>query len=294
MPFDADKYTKLLNKKLDALSKKTVLPASMLALVAATARAQLAARVTESVTIDPGMLEDIERVLRGAPMLARDAFPVDMARMEALFDELSGFVRDNEAHLAEAMDVIAAARQTGDLDLAKAVRQHLVGDDSFFAAFGERTPSAPRLLNFLVQAALAPRLAAVGEAVQAHFPADRSWEFGQCPACASPPLMARLVGKEGARHLTCSFCQLEYRARRLMCPYCGEEDTKKLEVFSAAEEPGYFVHVCLTCKCYIKTTDFREFDRASIPVLDDLESLTLDMAARGQGYNRPVLSAWGF
>ncbi|KHK04436.1 formate dehydrogenase accessory protein FdhE [Desulfovibrio sp. TomC] len=294
MPFDADNESKLLTKKLEALSKKTVLPASMLALVAATAKAQLAARASESVEIVPGMLEDIERVLRGAPMLARDAFPVDMVRMEALFDELSGFVRDNEAHLVQAMDGIAAARQSGELDLAKAVRQHLAGDDSFFAAFGERTPSAPRLLNFLVQAALAPRLAAVSEAVHAHFPVDRSWEFGQCPTCASPPLMARLVGKEGARHLTCSFCQLEYRARRLMCPYCGEEDAKKLEVFSAAEEPGYFVHVCLTCKCYIKTTDFREFDRASVPVLDDLESLTLDMAARGQGYNRPVLSAWGF
>lgn len=294
MPFDAARAAKQLDKKLDALSQKTVLPASMLALVAATARAQLAARTTEAVDIQPGRLEDIERNLRGAPMLARDAFPVDMARMEALFDELSGFVRDNEAHLVEAMDVIAAARQGGDLDLAKAVRQYLAGDDAFFAAFGERTPSAPRLLNFLVQAALAPRLAAVGEAAYAHFPKDRAWLFGQCPVCASPPLMARLVGKEGARHLTCSFCQLEYRAKRLMCPYCGEEDTKRLEVFSAAEEPGYFVHVCNSCKCYIKTTDFREFDRVSVPVLDDLESLTLDMAARGQGYTRPVLSAWGF
>jgi len=294
MPFDAARAAKQLEKKLDALSQKTVLPASMLALVAATARAQLAARASESVDIQPGMLEEVERNLRGAPMLARDAFPVDMARMTALFDEISGFVRANEAHLAEAMDVIAAARQGGGLDLAKAARQYLAGDDAFFATFGEQTPGAPRLLNFLVQAALTPRLAAVGEAAYAHFPADRTWVFGQCPVCASPPLMARLAGKEGARHLTCSFCQLEYRAKRLMCPYCGEEDVKKLEVFSAAEEPGYFVHVCTTCKCYIKTTDFREFDRVSVPVLDDLESLTLDMAARGQGFNRPVLSAWGF
>ena len=294
MPFDAACAAKQLEKKLDVLSQKTVLPASMLALVAATARAQLAAQAAEKVEIQLGMLEDVERTLRGAPMLARDAFPVEMTSLTALFNDISGFVRANEAHLVEAMDVIVAARQDGSLDLTKAVRQYLAGDDTFFATFGERTPSAPRLLNFLIQAALTPHLAAVGEAVYAHFPADRSWVFGQCPVCASPPLMARLVGKEGARHLTCSFCQVEYRAKRLMCPYCGEEDVKKLEVFSAAEEPGYFVHVCLTCKCYIKTTDFREFDRVSIPVLDDLESLTLDMAARGQGYNRPVLSAWGF
>ena len=294
MPFDAAIATKILEKKLDALSRKTVLPAAMLALVAATSRAQLAVRASEAVSIDPALLEDIERNLRGAPRLARDAFPVDMARVESLYDQLSGFVRESDGHLVAAMDALAAARVAGELDLAKAVRQHLAGDDAFFAAYGEHTPDAPRLLNFLIQAALAPRLAAVGEVVYAQFPTDRTWVFGHCPVCASPPLMARLVGKEGARHLTCSFCQLEYRAKRLMCPYCGEEDPKQLEVFSAAEEPGYFVHVCLSCKCYIKTTDFREFDRPSIPVLDDLESLTLDMAARGQGYNRPVLSAWGF
>lgn len=294
MSFDVDQASRLLEKKLADLARKTVLPASMLALVAATARAQLAARAAEQAVVPPEMLEDAERFLRGAPMLPRERFPVDRDRTMVLFGALSGLVRDNEPHLAEAMAGIDAARAAGELDLDKACERYVAGDDAFFAAFGEKTPNAPRLLNFLVQAALSPGLAAVGKAAYAHYPKERAWVFGHCPVCASPPLMARLVGKEGARHLTCSFCQLEYRAKRLMCPYCGEEDHKMLEVFTAAEEPGYFVHVCLRCKKYIKTTDFRELDRASLPVLDDLESLTLDLAARGQGYNRPVLSAWGF
>ena len=73
MPFDAACAAKQLEKKLDVLSQKTVLPASMLDLVAATARAQLAAQAAEKVEIQLGMLEDVERTLRGAPMLARDA-----------------------------------------------------------------------------------------------------------------------------------------------------------------------------------------------------------------------------
>lgn len=294
MPFDADQAQRLLEKKLASLAQKTVLPAAMLELVAQTARAQLRARAEEQVDVDALALEDIERVLRGAPMLARDAFPLDAARGEALFDTVSDIVRRGEPHLATSMAVIDAARTHGELDLPRVFARYLAGDDAFFAAFGENTPDAPRLLNFLVQAALTPRLAAVGEAVYARFPDDRTWSFGQCPVCGSPPLMARLVGKVGARHLTCSFCQLEYRAKRLMCPYCGEEDHKQLEVFTAPDEPGYAVHVCLRCKNYIKTTDFRELDRPSIPVLDDLESLTLDLSAHEQGYNRPVLSAWGF
>jgi FdhE protein len=294
MPFDLAAASRLLEKKLADISRQTVLPAAMLTLVAQTARAQLAARAKEQVEVAASDIEDIERVLRGAPMLARHAFSVDAARGQELFDELSRLVKASEPHLAEAMAAIDQTRADGQLDLAQAFSRYVDGDDSFFAAFGEKTPNAPRLLGFLTQAALAPRLAAVGEAVYAHFPSNRTWSFGQCPVCASPPLMARLVDKVGARHLTCSFCQVEYRAKRLMCPYCGEEDHTQLEVFTAPDEPGYAVHVCLRCKNYIKTTDFRELDRPSLPILDDLESLTLDMAARNQGFSRPVLSAWGF
>lgn len=294
MPFDAAAAGRLLEKKLADIARKTVLPEPMITLVAATSRAQLEQRASLDIPVDPALLEDAERALRGAPMLARDAFPVDFGRARELFDRLSGIVRESEPHLAGGMAVIDAACASGELDVTVAFSRHMAGDDTFFAAFGEKTPSAPRLLGFLAQAALAPQLAAIGEAVYAHFPAERTWSFGQCPVCGSPPLMARLVGKVGARHLTCSYCQLEYRAKRLMCPYCGEEDHKLLEVFTSPDEPGYAVHVCLRCNNYIKTTDFRDLDRPSIPVLDDLESLTLDLAARNQGYNRPVLSAWGF
>ncbi len=294
MPIDATKASRLLEKKLSDLRRKTVVPGSMLDLVEATARAQLAARSGENVVLAPESLEDVERNLRGAPLLPRHAFPVDMARATALFEELTRVVLANEAHLAESMATITADLASGKLRLEDALARYPAGDETFFAAYGEHTPNAPRLLNFLVQAALTPGLAAVGEAAYAHFPEERTWNFGHCPVCGSPPLMARLLGKGGARHLTCSFCQLEYRAKRLMCPYCGEEDHAKLEVFTSPGEPGYAVNVCLTCRTYIKTTDFREMDRPSLPVLDDLESLTLDLAARGQGYTRPVLSAWGF
>ncbi len=294
MPFDATEAGRLLEKKLAELERKTVLPAPMLRLVADTARLQLAERAADTVAVVPEMLEETERNLRGAPLLQRHTFPVDSARAEALFNRLARLVSDSDPHLAETMTLIQVAQDSGALTLETAFARYLAGDDAYFAAFGQTTPKAPRLLNFLVQAALAPRLAAVGEAAYAHFPKDRNWSFGQCPVCASPPLIARLVGKEGARHLTCSFCQVEYRAKRLLCPYCGEEDAKLLEVFTAQDEPGYAVHVCLRCKNYIKTVDFREFDRPCLPVLDDLESLTLDMAARNQGFGRPVLSAWGF
>ena len=285
---------RLLEKKLRALVGSNVLPESLVGLVAATCRAQLETRRACCLTLPPGLLAASERNLRGAPLLPREAFPIDQQQARTLYDRLEDLASQSEPHLASSVASLAAARDAGALDLGEAFARFLAGDDAYFTAFGQRTPQAPRLLNFLVQASLSPQLAAVGEAAYALFPKERTWNFGHCPVCASLPLLARMVNREGARGLTCSFCQVEYRAKRLMCPYCHEEAPGRLELFTAAELPGFAVQVCLSCNSYLKIVDFRDFDRPSLPVLDDLESLPLDLSAQKRGYARPVLSAWGF
>ena len=45
---------------------------------------------------------------------------------------------------------------------------------------------------------------------------------------------------------------------------------------------------------HIKIADFREFfGRESIPALDDLESLPLDIAAQNEDFHRVAPSEWG-
>lgn len=57
---------------------------------------------------------------------------------------------------------------------------------------------------------------------------------------------------------------------------------------------GYQVHVCRLRRNRIRIAGFREFfDRESIPALDDLESLPLDIAARNEGFYRVVPLEWG-
>ncbi|MFZ5813013.1 MAG: formate dehydrogenase accessory protein FdhE [Thermodesulfobacteriota bacterium] len=286
-------------KKLDALSKNEGLPAGLVALVSGTIDRQLAtkARLIEKGESDDNLterLEDVEKVLRGASLFPRELFFVDRKTATELFDALSALAADSLPALGQAASLMAMARQQGEFDLASAMDAYLAGDDRFFRTVGSLTPQTPRFIGFLVQAAMSPGLEILGERIYARFPKDRTWTHGHCPVCGSPPLMSRLLGKEGARHLTCSFCHVEYRARRLMCPYCGEDDAQKLDYFTTPDEPGYRVDTCSTCKQYIKTTDFRTFDRPSQPLLDDLESLALDIAMQKRGFSRPVLSAWGF
>ena len=108
------------------------------------------------------------------------------------------------------------------------------------------------------------------------------------------PIMTDLREKEGFRYNICGFCHAEYRVTRLQCPFCLEKDMAKLEYYEAKEEPGLRINTCKTCKMYIKQTDFRDLDRRALPLVDDLESLSLDVAAREKKYKRPTLSAWGF
>lgn len=77
-------------------------------------------------------------------------------------------------------------------------------------------------------------------------------------------------------------------------PLLPGEGHGQAEYYEAPEEPGVRINACKTCMLYIKTTDFRNLDRRSLPLVDDLESLSLDVAAREKKYKRPTLSAWGF
>jgi FdhE protein len=125
--------------------------------------------------------------------------------------------------------------------------------------------------------------------------ASEVWPHGHCPLCGNPPLIGKLASKEGFRFHTCSLCRLEYRASRLGCPFCQEQESDKLDVFTADTQPDYAVYACRTCKSYIKLADFREYaGRVSLPALDDLESLPLDMLAQQRGFGRLTCSAWGF
>ncbi|GFM36736.1 formate dehydrogenase accessory protein FdhE [Desulfovibrio psychrotolerans] len=293
MKFELEKEQKQLERKLTSLRKKDFLPAALLDIVSDTAALQLASRAAVSVQL-PEHLATPDAHVQGLPLLPREQFPYDAKQTAILFGKLLALMEASGGPLAQSAVIVRKALEDGSFQLADACTAFLHDSSEFFADWAARLPDAPSLVRFLVQGSITPSLQATGLLLAELHNNDEPWAFGHCPCCGSMPIMASLHEKEGFRHLTCSFCRAEYRAKRLQCAFCGEEDHKKLEYFKAEGETGFEVHVCRTCNCYIKTTDFRELDAVSIPVLDDLESLTLDILAREQGLSRPTLSAWGF
>ena len=91
---------------------------------------------------------------------------------------------------------------------------------------------------------------------------------------------------EGAhRNLACGLCGEEWRFQRILCPACFEEDARKLPSFQSEPHPSVRIEACETCRRYVKSIDLSE-DARPIPEVDDLASLSMDLWAREQGYER--------
>lgn len=289
--------TRQVERKLAAVAGKEYLPKELVELVARVTRLHLEARPSCAAAITPDIeakLPGPDLHLQGRALIEPADFPYDAVQARELFAKTLDILESAGEAVAEAAALVRRDLAEGRLELEAVFAAFLRQDEAFFAPFAARSPKAPMTVSFLAKAALTPSLEKVAEELLAAHHGERAWEHGHCPVCGRPPLIAELSGKEGVRMLTCSFCHVRYRAPRMLCVFCGERDHTKLPFFTVEEEPGFRVDLCATCKCYIKTIDFRSLDRVAMPLLDDLDSLALDMVAAREGYSRPTLSGWGF
>jgi formate dehydrogenase accessory protein FdhE len=149
-------------------------------------------------------------------------------------------------------------------------------------AWTARSPSDAR--EFLAQAFLQPYAELLRS--RASLPPAQG-KYASCPFCARKPSLGvlRPRSESAARALVCGFCTAEWDFRRLVCPGCGEENDKRLAVFTASDFDSIRIECCEACKTYIKTIDLTKNGRAD-PLVDELASAPLDLWAREQGYAR--------
>ena len=303
MTFAYARESGLLAEKLASLRGRDWMPDELLELIAQTSRIQLRAcaamaRAPFPLPEDKVTPETLHR--QGVPLLSPEHIPLPGRRGALVWRKILDMLRLRGGGLGLSAEVIHRAQAgkagaPGSLRPDQAFAALLRNDAAFFAHWAERLPDAPALPRFLALSSLFPTCARLHAALADRLRTDAIWPHGHCPLCGNPPLTGKLTGREGFRYHCCSLCRLEYRAPRLACPFCGEQRGDQLSIFTADTQPGFAAHVCRTCTSYIKLADFREFaGRVSLPVLDDLESLPLDILAQRQGLTRRTFSAWGF
>lgn len=111
--------------------------------------------------------------------------------------------------------------------------------------------------------------------------------MAECPLCFERPLVGvlRPEGDGGKRFLICSMCATEWHCGRILCPACGEQDVKKLAVYSTEQFPHVRIEACDTCRLYLKTVDLTKTGRA-VPVVDELATIPLNLWAADHGYQK--------
>jgi FdhE protein len=176
----------------------------------------------------------------------------------------------------------------------------------------------PSVERFLARAALGPVLEALPEARAAcSGPPDAL----HCPDCGGPPQLSYCAPAPedlatGRRHLLCARCGASWGFTRMRCAGCGEETSAQLPIFSevgtasgergsvvrgltrhAPPEDAVFPHVrieaCETCHRYLLGFDL-EVDRDSVPVVDEIGALPLDLYARDRGFTKITTNLMGF
>lgn len=256
----------------------------------AGARTAFKASHRDQIQIPAGEIE--RRGEEKQPLLDLNGLKIDEKLLEGFFGELLSVLKGNQFFSREEVEKLVGSKKK--IDLPQLIQPVLGGDLSAFKAHAARLEVEPDLVLFvglnLTQALLELHANKIKHKVD-----QENWIKGNCPVCGSQPAIERFMRNDGKRMLRCSLCGTEWYFKRIMCPFCGNEDQNSLRYFfvegdSAAEKSAFRVDVCDRCKTYIKTLDERKLPEGEKPdlYLENLNTIYLDILAQKDGYESPT------
>ncbi len=199
------------------------------------------------------------------------------------------------ANWEDFQELLRITAKTGPQLLANRARQlQQMHEGDFRQIAGEflsaEAPSYQGQDDFFLRAVMQP----LAERLQIQAVFKPEGMTNRCPICQSLPQFAilRPEGEGAARSLGCSFCLREWLFRRLVCPWCGEENKEKLPRFSSEDSQYVYISGCDTCKRYLKVVDMTTEGRA-VPLVDEVAASVLDVWAARQGYSKVAPNLMG-
>jgi FdhE protein len=234
---------------------------------------------------------ELSQVMAGpsadTPLLHQRTLDLEVSQVQRLVARL--------AESAAAGDVIGAGalrgyRPSSDQALAlldAAVRQ----DRDQLGALAEQAGVGVGALTSVAHLAAFPLLQTCGRLLEDQVP--RFWPHGYCPICAAWPILAERRGLDRSRRLRCGRCAAEWEVQWLCCIYCGEREHGQLG--SLVPDDGaetLKVETCSSCRGYLKSVATLQGIPPFELLLQDLETVELDLVAVDRGYGRPEESGF--
>jgi FdhE protein len=222
-----------------------------------------------------------------APLLHGRTLEVDAARVQRLVRRLASTACAGEAADAASLRRYRPSAVEAVGLVAAAVRQDRTGIGALAAAGGVD----PGALESVADVAALPLLQSCGRVLADHVP--RFWPHGYCPVCAGWPILAERRGLDRTLRLRCGRCDGDWPVNWLCCIYCGEKEHERLG--SLVPEDGgetLKVETCASCRGYIKSVATLQKIPHFELLLQDLETVELDLVALDRGYCRPQESGF--
>jgi FdhE protein len=238
-------------------------------------------------------IDDRELVRTGAgssadvPLLHGRTLEVDAGRVRQLVRRLGAIAASRNVAGAAPLGRYRPSSDDAMRLLAAAVRQDLAG----IRALAYAAEIDPGALTSIAHLVAFPLLQSCGRLLESRMP--RFWPHGYCPICAAWPILAERRGLDRTQRLRCGRCSGEWQAQWLCCIYCGEREHERLGALMP-EERGERLNVetCASCRGYIKSVATLQKIPAFELLLQDLETVELDLVALDRGYGRPEKSGF--
>lgn len=219
------------------------------------------------------------RLEQGHPLLSPESLVVDGQTLAGLCDQIGVIVAEHRPELADSLARIHAwldgKRQQIDVLALEYLHEGRVGE-------GEEAGLDGNLLAFIFNNALRPFLRAEAQAL-VRWVDDSIWYRGRCPICGGEPDLAALERGNGRRRLLCSRCDSEWAFQRIGCPFCGNDDPRRLAYYPS-DDRIYRLGVCEQCRRYLKTIDLRQVAGERLLPAERILTVAMDMAALDAGY----------
>jgi len=221
------------------------------------------------------------RLEQGHPLLSPESLGVDGQTLAGLCDQIGCIVGERRPELTDSLARIHAwlddKRQQIEALALEYLHEGRVRE-------GEEAGLDGNLLAFIFNNVLRPFLRAEAQAL-ARWVDDSMWYRGRCPICGGEPDLAALGRGSGQRRLLCSRCDSEWAFQRIGCPFCGNDDPRRLAYYPS-DDQIYRLSVCEQCRRYLKTVDLRQVAGERLLPVERILTAAMDLAALDAGYGQ--------
>jgi len=206
------------------------------------------------------------------------------------FDKFTSFLYETSGIDGEILK-IRERFSSNPSEIESMLKAFIRKDERYFDNLLKESSIDIDIILFLSENILRPYAVSVSNTLKGNFDYNL-WNENTCPVCGSEPVLSGIRKEDGKRFLYCSLCGMKWQFKRLKCPWCLNEDFKKLGFLTIEESNAWRIDVCEKCKGYIRTMDERrngvklpEPELEEVMILD-AKTRYLDSIAIEKGYEK--------